>query len=139
MNKLTENRYEFILLFLFIKKIENYEEGLVTKIKKICGVPKFFIGDPFYIRFSISGYDNNSIIINKKCIVVDITKLNENEKNCEVDKKLRCLNNYRYFYRQDKIRKYSSITYEGRMFPVDDEYVDDGNDLAFINFNNRFL
>ena len=139
MTQISENKYEFIMLFLFIKKIENYEEGLAKKIKNICGVPKFFIGDSFCIRFNISGYNNNSIQINKKCSIVDITKLSDKEKLSEVSKDLRCLNNYRYFYKQDNYKRYSSTVYECRMFPLDEEYIDDGNDLSFINFNNRYL
>jgi hypothetical protein len=42
--------YETILLFLFLRKLRNYEENLYLQLKREIGVPLLGIGDKFYFK-----------------------------------------------------------------------------------------
>ena len=42
--------YNTILLYLFLRKLRNYEENLYLRLKKEIGVPQLAIGDKFYFK-----------------------------------------------------------------------------------------
>lgn len=55
MLELVKNNNECIILYLFVQKIKNYEEGLFNKIKNTVGLPLLNVGDIF------SFYNRNNI------------------------------------------------------------------------------